>query len=156
MAIKDKGFETGEISGFLDEGTEFEGELLFRDTMRIDGKFRGKITSKSVLIIGEAADINGDIVVSHVSINGRVTGKIIADKKIEIHSKGRVYSNISTPNLTIEDGAFFHGNCNMDSKDLPKAEKEKEPAPAKEPSKLPPLVAPKPPEKKDEEPKDKQ
>jgi cytoskeletal protein CcmA (bactofilin family) len=155
MAIKDKGFETGEISGFLDEGTEFEGELRFRDTMRIDGKFRGKINSKSVLIIGEAADISGDIVVSHVSINGRVNGKINADKKIEIHSKGRVYCNISTPNLTIEDGAFFHGNCNMDSKETTKAEKEIEPVLEKAPTKLPPLVTPKPAEKKDEEPKDK-
>ncbi|HUX06903.1 MAG TPA: polymer-forming cytoskeletal protein [Acidobacteriota bacterium] len=113
--MKERGFDSGEISGFLDEGTEFEGTLKFRETMRIDGKFSGKISSSSVLIVGEAAEINGEVHVSNVSINGKVTGKITADKKIEIHSKGRVYCDIATSNLVIEDGAFFEGNCNMDT-----------------------------------------
>jgi cytoskeletal protein CcmA (bactofilin family) len=113
--MKDKGFDFGEISGFLDEGTEFEGTLKFRETMRIDGRFRGKIYSSSVLIVGETAEITGEVEVSIVSINGKVSGKIKADKKIEIHSKGRVYCDISTPSLVIEDGAFFEGNCNMDT-----------------------------------------
>lgn len=113
--MKDKNLEQGEISGFLDDGTDFEGKLMFRDTMRIDGKFHGKIKSSSVLIVGETAQIDGEIKVSRVSINGSVSGKIIADKKVEIHSKGRVYCDIKTPKLVIEDGAFFQGNCNMDS-----------------------------------------
>lgn len=113
MGTREKSFEHGDISGFLDEGTDFQGTLNFRDTMRIDGKFRGKITSKNVLIVGETADIEADIVVSIVSINGHIKGTIAADKKVEIHSKGRVYCDISTPNLVVEDGAIFHGNCNM-------------------------------------------
>lgn len=117
MVVRNKILEHGEISGFLDEGTDFEGELRFRDTMRIDGRFSGKITSKSVLIIGESADIKAEIYVSNVSINGRVTGKIHADKKIEIHSKGKVFCDVVTPSLLIEDGAFFHGNCNMEKPD---------------------------------------
>ena len=113
--MKERGFDFGEISGFLDEGTDFSGDLNFRETMRIDGKFRGKINSSSVLIVGETADIDGEINVSNVSINGKVSGSITADKKIEIHSKGRVFCDIVTPNLVIEDGALFQGNCNMDS-----------------------------------------
>ena len=112
--MKDRSFEHGEISGFLDEGTSFSGELAFRNTMRIDGKFKGKIKSKNVLIVGETAEIEGEVDVSNVSINGKVSGKIKADKKIEIHSKGKVFCDIDTPKLVIEDGAFFQGNCNMD------------------------------------------
>lgn len=113
--MRDKVFDHGEISGFLDEGTSFTGELSFRNTMRIDGKFKGKIKSKNVLIVGETAEIDGEVDVSNISINGKVSGKIIADKKIEIHSKGRVYCDIDTPKLVIEDGAFFQGKCNMNS-----------------------------------------
>jgi len=130
--MKERGFDFGEISGFLDEGTDFNGELVFRETMRIDGKFRGKISSTSVLIVGETADIEGDLVVSNVSINGKVKGSITADKKIEIHSKGKVYCDISTPNLVIEDGAFFEGNCNMDG--AKKKEEEKKAASAVAPA----------------------
>jgi len=131
--MKERGFDFGEISGFLDEGTEFEGDLAFRETMRIDGKFRGKISSSSVLIVGETAEINGEIQVSNVSINGKVSGKIVADKKIEIHSKGRVYCDISTPNLVIEDGAFFEGNCNMETPASKSAAPVAAPKPAEPP-----------------------
>ena len=141
MVIRDKSLETGEISGFLDEGTDFNGELKFRDTMRIDGRFRGKISSKSVLIIGKSADIEAEIAVSNVSINGRVNGKIVADKKIEIHSKGRVYCDITTPNLIIEDGAFFHGNCNMGEKEF-KDVKSPDKTPAVPPKTKPDEVKP--------------
>ena len=111
--MRDKVFDHGEISGFLDEGTSFNGELTFRNTMRIDGKFKGSIKSKNVLIVGETAEIDGEVEVSNVSINGKVSGKLKAEKKIEIHSKGKVYCDIDTPKLVIEDGAFFQGNCNM-------------------------------------------
>lgn len=111
--MRDKVFDHGEISGFLDEGTSFNGELTFRNTMRIDGKFKGSIKSKNVLIVGETAEIDGEVEVSNVSINGKVSGKIVAEKKIEIHSKGKVYCDIDTPKLVIEDGAFFQGECNM-------------------------------------------
>lgn len=128
--MKEKTFDHGEISGFLDEGTSFVGELSFSNTMRIDGKFDGKIKSKNVLIVGETAEIKGEIDVSNISINGKVSGKIIADKKVEIHSKGQVFCDITTQKLVIEDGAFFKGKCNMDGmeKTSGKASKSSEPA----------------------------
>ncbi len=38
--------KSGELNGFLDRGASFKGELEFEDTMRIDGRFTGKIVSK--------------------------------------------------------------------------------------------------------------
>ena len=63
--MKGKG---GELNGFLDRGSSFKGELEFEDTMRIDGRFSGKIVSKNELVVGESAHIEGDV---HV---GRATG----------------------------------------------------------------------------------
>jgi cytoskeletal protein CcmA (bactofilin family) len=126
--MKERSFDHGEISGFLDEGTQFNGDLVFHNTMRIDGKFTGTIESKNFLIVGETAEIEGEVNVSNVSINGKVSGKIIADSKVEIHSKGKVFCDIDTPKLVVEDGAFFRGNCNM----MMESEKEPAKAPQKE------------------------
>jgi len=52
-----KGKSSGELNGFLDSGAVFKGELEFEDTMRIDGRFNGKIVSKNELIVGESATI---------------------------------------------------------------------------------------------------
>ena len=69
--MKSKG--SGELNGFVDSGASFKGELEFEDTMRIDGRFNGKIVSKNELIVGESAHIEGDV---HV-------GRIRADRSRE-------------------------------------------------------------------------
>ncbi|HEX6159142.1 MAG TPA: polymer-forming cytoskeletal protein [Thermoanaerobaculia bacterium] len=108
--------KSGDLNGFLDRGSSFKGELEFEDTMRIDGKFNGRITSKNELIVGESAQIDGDIHVGRIAISGTVIGKIRADIRVEIHRNGKVYSDIDTPVLIIEEGAIFQGNCVMGDK----------------------------------------
>jgi cytoskeletal protein CcmA (bactofilin family) len=108
--------KSGELNGFLDRGATFRGELEFEDTMRIDGKFNGKIHSKNELIVGESAHIEGDIHVGRIAISGTVVGKIVADIRVEIHRNGKVYSDVDTPALVIEEGAIFQGNCVMGDK----------------------------------------
>ena len=109
--------KSGDLNGFLDRGSSFKGELEFEDTMRIDGRFNGRIHSKNELIVGESAHIEGDIHVGRVAISGTVVGKIVADQRVEIHRNGKVYSDIDTPALIIEEGAIFQGNCVMGDRD---------------------------------------
>lgn len=105
--------KSGDLNGFLDRGASFRGELEFEDTMRIDGKFHGKISSKNELIVGESAHIEGDVHVGRIAISGTVVGRIVAAQRVEIHRNGKVYSDIDTPALVIEEGAIFQGNCVM-------------------------------------------
>src|SRR6476646_9076945 len=107
--MNNKPNRSGELNGFLDRGSSFRGELEFEDTMRIDGRFNGKITSKNELIVGESATIEGDIHVGRIAISGTVIGKVVADEKVEIHRSGKVYSDLETPALLIEEGAIFQG-----------------------------------------------
>jgi cytoskeletal protein CcmA (bactofilin family) len=106
------------ICGFLDRDTEINGDIRFKDSFRIDGKFSGKILSGIGLIIGESGEVDADIDVHTVSINGRVKGAIKAKEKIEIFSLGRVIGTLVTPKLIIEEGAFFQGACQMEMKAL--------------------------------------
>ena len=99
----------GVLNGFLDRGSHFKGELTFEDTLRIDGKFEGTIRSKHALIIGDKGDVQADIDVGSVSIDGTVRGNIVAREKIEIHPHGRVFAKLQAPILKIEEGAHFEG-----------------------------------------------
>jgi cytoskeletal protein CcmA (bactofilin family) len=99
------------ITGFFDDGTEFDGELKFKGSFRIDGYFKGRIESESTLIIGERGKVEADIVVNYVLINGEFKGSIKAGEKVEIHSRGRVSGSVQTPKLIIEEGAYLDANC---------------------------------------------
>lgn len=108
------------VSGFIDKDTEIIGDIRFNDSFRIDGKFKGKILSGSMLIIGENSEVEADMEVNSISINGKVKGTIFAKDKVEIFSQGRVTGKIVAPRLIIEEGAFFQGSCQMRLKALEK------------------------------------
>lgn len=103
----------GGLNGFLDRGTEVTGEIRFEDTLRLDGIFRGKIVSKHTLVVGESGEIDGEIEVGTVSINGRVKGIVRAHDRIEIHSSARVTARLVAPVLVVEEGALLEGEVSM-------------------------------------------
>ena len=106
------------VNAFIDKDTEVKGDIRFKDSFRIDGKFEGKILAGDSLIIGETARVKADIEVRSIAINGKVKGSIVAKDSTEIFSLGRVTGNIITAKLVIEEGAFFQGTCQMELKAL--------------------------------------
>jgi cytoskeletal protein CcmA (bactofilin family) len=111
--IKLKGLVAEGLNGFMDEGTEFLGELRFKDTLRIDGRLKGKIVSDNTLIVGESGHVEADIDCGVVSIRGTVTGRVHGRQRIELLAGSKVLATLVSPKLVIEDGAFFQGDCEM-------------------------------------------
>lgn len=106
--------ETDEITALLGPGTEFSGKLIFKGTVRIDGKFDGEIISQDVLIIGEGAEIRAQIQAGTVIVKGGVVvGDITATNIVEIHSPGKLTGNITAKSLFIDKGVVFEGECKM-------------------------------------------
>ncbi len=109
MALKNK----TDINAFLGRETEFEGKLSFKGAVRIDGHFTGEIFTEGTLIVGESAVITSDIHVSHIIISGEIRGNIVANDRIVIHAPGKVFGNIQSPAVVMEEGVIFEGNCRM-------------------------------------------
>ena len=111
--LKLKSSQAEDLNGFLDDGTEFSGELRFRDVLRVDGRLKGKVVSDNMLIIGETGQVDAEIDCGVVSIRGRVSGQVHGRQRIELLAGCRVTASLVTPKLVIEDGAFFQGECRM-------------------------------------------
>ncbi len=116
-----------EINAFLGKDTEFEGKFSFTGAVRIDGTFSGEIESSGTLIVGETATVKSQIHVADMIISGEVNGDIVAENKIEISVPGKLFGNIQTPRLVIEEGVIFEGKCRMQE---PGKEKRKAPEPS--------------------------
>ena len=102
-----------EINAFLGKDTEFEGKFSFTGAVRIDGKFNGEIESSGTLIVGETATMQSQIHVADMIISGEVHGDVVAENKVEISVPGKLFGNIQTPKLVIEEGVIFEGKCRM-------------------------------------------
>ena len=113
MSRKEPVATRGEIKAFLGEGTDFKGILTFEGTVRVDGQLEGEVYTKDTLIVGESATVNAEINVHTIVISGVVRGNINATGKIEVHRPGKLFGNVNTPSLFIEEGVIFEGNCTM-------------------------------------------
>ena len=125
-----------QIKAYMGEDAVFNGSLNFDGTVRIDGKFEGKVITEDTLIIGETGHLMAEISAGTVICMGRVEGTIVASKKVEIHSTSKILGNIKSPAIDIELGGILDGNCDMSGKEtkiipLVKTE-EKETKPAKQ------------------------
>lgn len=105
--------EGGTLNGFLDKGSQMRGDLAFEDSFRIDGRFEGKIRSGRELIIGDTADVTADIEVGRLSVNGSLKGSVRASERVELLARARVFGDLVTPILRIEEGAMLQGSCQM-------------------------------------------
>jgi cytoskeletal protein CcmA (bactofilin family) len=105
--------EGSTLNGFIDRGSHVRGDLAFEETFRIDGRFEGKIRSGTELILGDAADVTAEIDVGRLSVNGTLKGSVRAAERVELLSGSRVFGDIITPVLRIEEGAHFEGSCQM-------------------------------------------
>jgi cytoskeletal protein CcmA (bactofilin family) len=101
---KETPIEKSDIKAFLGPGSQFEGKLLFDEIVRLDGTFRGEVTSRDTLIVGETADIQAEVHVGTLILSGRFKGNIKAALKVELRAPAQVEGNIETPELIVEAG----------------------------------------------------
>ena len=103
----------GDLSGFLDVGSHFEGELRFEQSFRVDGKVVGKVVSDGDLVVGEKGEIDGEVHVGRLFVSGRVKGEIHATHRLSIHPHGRVEGVVHARALIIEEGGILEGQSSM-------------------------------------------
>ena len=112
---KETPIEKSEIKAFLGPGSQFEGKLVFNEIVRLDGAFRGEVTSHDTLIVGNSADIQADVQVGTLILSGKFKGSIKAKTRVELRAPANVDGSIETPALSVEDGVTLNGSINMSS-----------------------------------------
>ncbi len=114
-----KGKRADSISTFMGSDASIEGTIEFQGAIRLDGNVKGKIFSKDgMIIVGENAVINAEIIVDVAIIMGEVNGTIDATTRIEVYPPGRVKGDIQAPVISIDSGVMFNGNCIMKPREV--------------------------------------
>lgn len=98
---------------YIAANCEFIGNITLKGNARIDGLIEGSITLSGDLVIGPSAVIKASIQADTISISGEVRGDITARESLELCSSARLYGNISTQQLKIDQGAKFVGTSRL-------------------------------------------
>jgi cytoskeletal protein CcmA (bactofilin family) len=124
----------GTVPSIVSADLTVEGNLTSAGDIQVDGIVQGDIRSNG-LVVGEHAEIHGEIFAEEVTVRGKVMGRIHA-RKVQLAATSRVEGDILHESFSVETGAFFEGNCRHSDNPLgsdqkrPPAPKTETPQPA--------------------------
>src|SRR5437773_2466819 len=105
--------KSGDLTAFIDEGSQIEGKYTFDGTVMMNGHFSGEIHTKDTLIVGEKGVVNASIRAGTVVISGEVVGNVLASQRVELRGTARVFGDVEAPVVVVEEGVLFEGHCKM-------------------------------------------
>jgi len=99
----------------LDVDASMQGTITFKDpvNLRINGSFEGKLDTRGSLTIGENAKVRAQIRGDKIVVAGKVAGDITATQSLSLIAPATVEGNVSTPRLSITEGALLEGKVSM-------------------------------------------
>ena len=102
-----------QIDTLIGSGTVVDGNLNFSGGMRIDGQVNGNVVAMpdkpSTLVLSEHAQVNGEVNVTHLVINGSISGPVYVSEYMELQSKAKVNGDVHYTTLEIQLGAIVDG-----------------------------------------------
>ncbi len=101
----------GILGSYLGPGLRIEGSLEVKGDVRIDGEIKGNIFAEQDILVGENAEIQGDVVGENITIAGEVTGNVTANEKVELLKNAQLNGDIKASRVVIAEGVVFEGNC---------------------------------------------
>jgi cytoskeletal protein CcmA (bactofilin family) len=89
------------------------GRLIFNEPVRIEGRFRGEVSSAELLVIAEEGTIEGKVHAPRLVIMGELRGDVDGSTRVVLGPHARVFGNIEAQSLTICEGAHLDGHVRM-------------------------------------------
>lgn len=118
MALKENGVESSSTElNFLGSGTVVDGTIKSTNSVRVDGKIKGKLICKNTLTIGVNGEIEGDVEAKNAIVGGKIKGKIKVTEKLVLEAKSVLIGDLKASKLLIDEGAVFEGTSDMGKKE---------------------------------------
>lgn len=105
--------ELEKFDTLIGQNTLITGDLVLRESVRIDGTVRGDLKCEGdvpvSIVVGETGCIEGHVVAHRVLVAGRVMGNIEALERLELRSACHVQGDMRFPTIAVEHGATVLG-----------------------------------------------
>lgn len=102
-------------STFFGPNISIEGTITGSEPVVVEGSIKGTIRLTGDLRIGTKARVEATVHARNVTIEGKLTGDISADDRVELVASSTVDGNIKAPKIIVAEGARFRGNVDMGS-----------------------------------------
>lgn len=100
-------------SNIIGKGTTLTGDLETYGNLRIEGKVKGNIKSKSKIAFGQSSEVDGNVLAQNAEVAGHVIGTVEISETLILKASSVIDGDIITDKLIVESGSVFNGSCKM-------------------------------------------
>ena len=97
----------------VNRNVRIAGHLVFQEPIRIDGHFRGEISSSELVVISEGGSVGGQIRSPRLVVLGELEGDIVSSKSVVFGPRSRFKGKIEADSLTICEGACLNADLRI-------------------------------------------
>ena len=97
------------VISIIGPGMRVHGDCETEGTLRIEGSVQGKVVAGKAVVIGRDGVVKGDIFTQDAVIGGHVTGKVIAESRLELQETSVVDGEIQARRIKLEEGGRVNG-----------------------------------------------
>lgn len=105
---------SAKVDTIIGQQTRIVGDVHFSGGLHVDGRIKGNIIaadgSASVLTVSEHGEIEGNVRVPTVILNGTVTGDVHSEERIELAARAKVNGDVYYQLIEMAMGAAVNGS----------------------------------------------
>jgi cytoskeletal protein CcmA (bactofilin family) len=95
---------------------QLDGDLRGQEDLLIEGEVNGTVQlSGNSLTVGSQGKIKADVYAKEIHVDGFVEGDLFGAERVVIRKSAQVRGNVTSPRVSLEEGARFKGSIEMDS-----------------------------------------
>jgi cytoskeletal protein CcmA (bactofilin family) len=92
-----------------------DGDVRGEEDLLIEGEVSGTVQLKNnSLTIGPQGKVRADVYAHSIYVDGYLEGDLFGSERVHIRKSAQVKGNVTSPRVSVEDGAKFKGAIEMD------------------------------------------
>lgn len=115
MALFNSGEEAQnkEVETIIGPSVKVEGNFKGDGNVTVEGIVQGSLKTNHTLKVGMNAKIKAEVEATNLILSGEIRGNIKVTEKASLSQSAKIFGNLETKILSVEEGAIINGKCTM-------------------------------------------
>jgi cytoskeletal protein CcmA (bactofilin family) len=106
---------SGREAAVIGPSIHIDGDVRGEEDLLIDGEVSGTVQLKNnSLTVGPNGKVKADVYAHSIYVDGYLEGDLYGSERVNIRKSAQVRGNVTSPRVSLEDGAKFKGSIEMD------------------------------------------
>jgi len=106
---------SGRETAVIGPSIHIDGDVRGEEDLLIEGEVNGTVQLKNnSLTIGPQGKVRADVYAHSIYVDGFMEGDLYGSERVQIRKSAQVRGNVTSPRVSLEDGAKFKGSIEMD------------------------------------------